>query len=421
MKAFALVDGNSFYCSCEKAFNPRLRNRPVVVLSNNDGCIIARSAEAKLIGIKMGEPWHHVKKRLGENAVEWFSSNYTLYADMSRRMFDVLCMFSPEVEPYSIDEMFLDLSGQGDDFEALGSRIRQKVLSVTKIPTCVGIGPSKAIAKLANKLAKSDAAMNGVCNMMLRETRERLYPQTPVSEIWGVGRASAEKLNNAGIKTVADFISAPDRAIRDELTVVGLRLQAELRGISCLPLTMIAPPKKGTAVTRSFAFLITDWWHMEEAISSFATRGAEKLRAEGLVASALSVFMRTNPHIPGQKYHGQRGKEIEPTADTFSLVQQAIDLARSIWRPHYKYMKAGIMLDGLMPASAAPHDLFPTRDPEQSRQLMAALDAINQRYGRNTLYLAASGMQRKWVTRAAKVSPRYTTEIRELMLSSVRI
>lgn len=418
MTIFALVDGNSFYCSCEKAFNPRLRNRPVVVLSNNDGCIIARSAEARAMGIKMGEPWFQVRQRLGQGAVDWFSSNYQLYADMSRRMYEVLETFSPFVEPYSIDEMFIDLSGFSQELDDLGYGIRSSVLKIAKIPTCVGIGQTKTIAKLANKIAKSDMSMNGVCDLTRPGIKQDIYNVTPAAEIWGIGRASAEKLERLGIQTIADFIAAPERVIRDELTVLGLRLQSELKGISCLPLSMITPPKKGMAVTRSFGKRITQWRDMEEAISTFASRGAEKLREQGQLASALTVFMRTNPREPHRRYTAHKTAEIESTSDTIALVSAAISLAKTIWRDGHKFMKAGIMLNGLDKSGTTPHDLFPSRNPVKSDNLMKAIDAINIRYGRNTARLAVLGIERQWQPIANNVSPRYTTDIRGVFTAS---
>jgi DNA polymerase V len=251
---YGLIDGNSFYCSCERAFSPRLRGRAVVVLSNNDGCAIARTAEAKAAGLKMGDPWHKVRHRPEVRAaeVEWFSSNYALYGDMSRRMYQVLAARVPRVEPYSIDEMFLDLDMPGDVL-ALAQSLRDDVRRIAKIPTCIGLGPTKTIAKLANRLAKNDTALGGICD--LRDARERAmrYAEVPVSEVWGIGRRMADRLRRLGIVSIADFIAFPAQDARDLLTVVGARVQAELRGTSCLPLAMLAPTKKGLAVTRSSA------------------------------------------------------------------------------------------------------------------------------------------------------------------------
>lgn len=413
---FGLIDGNSFYCSCERAFSPRLRGRAVVVLSNNDGCAIARTSEAKAAGIKMGDPWHMVKDRPVVRAadVEWLSSNYPLYGDMSRRMYQVLAARVPRVEPYSIDEMFLDLDVPGDIL-SLARDLRDAVRQIAKIPTCVGLGPTKTISKLANRLAKDAPELEGVCDLRDERDRRRTYEQTPIGGVWGIGRKTAEKLQAAGVVTIAHFLAMPAQDTRDMLTVVGARVQMELRGVSCLPLSMMAPARKGIAVTRSFGRPITAWPDVREACAWYATRAGEKLREHGLVAARMSVFLHTNPHGNEPWYSAQHGGRIEPTADTGALIGEALRMIQPLWRPGYRYIKAGVMLDDLRDAATEPAGLFPTRDPIRSKRLMAALDAVNGRYGRGALRPLATGIARPWSTRQARLTARYTTHAAEMM------
>jgi DNA polymerase V len=265
---FALIDGNSFYCSCERAFDPALRTAPLVVLSNNDGCVIARTHEAKALGLKMGDPWHIASKRPQYKSVISKSSNYELYGDMSRRMFEVLSSLCPRVEPYSIDEMFLDLRDFRGDRAAYAIHIRQIVRRVAKIPTCVGIGPTKTIAKLANAVAKGDPQGSGVCDFSEQAARAQAYPDLPVSAVWGLGAASVAKLKQARLESIADFVTAPDDQLRKLLHVTGLRTQKELQGISCVPFSLFAPAKKTLAVTRSFGQAVTRWDDMREAVAA---------------------------------------------------------------------------------------------------------------------------------------------------------
>lgn len=416
MPVFGLIDGNSFYCSAERAFAPDLRGIPLVVLSNNDGCTIARTSEAKALGIKMGEPWHLALRRPECESVEWRSSNYPLYGDMSRRMYEILTALVPQVEPYSIDEMFLDLTAMAvPDLVLFCRQIRDEVRRQAKIPTCVGIGPTKTIAKLANRLAKDDASMAGVCDLRDAGERTRRYADLPVSIVWGIGGKAVEKLAAASIVTIADFVTLDLRQLRDILTVTGARVQAELRGQSCMPLTLMPPTRQGIAVTRSFGHLVTSWQETHEAIAAFATRAAEKLRAQGLEARHLSVFAHTNPNNGDPWYSATRGAQIEATSDTMALVSEAVRLLRACWRPGYRYFKAGVMLDDLAPARRQG-GMFSTRDVVKSTKVMAALDAINGRYGQGMLRPASTGMIRTWAGRQAHHSPRYTTRLHEILV-----
>jgi DNA polymerase V len=411
---FGLVDGNSFYCSCERAFDPTLRGKPLVVLSNNDGCIIARTQEAKDFGLKMGEPWHIASKRPRLEPVIWMSSNYALYGDMSRRMYEVLSANAPAVEPYSIDEMFLDLAGVVDP-ASLAHDIRDRVRRIAKIPTCVGIGPTKTIAKLANKAAKSYRTGSGICDLSTEDARRAAYPGIAISDIWGVGPAATAKLGARGVSSVADFVAMPRDEVRGLLTVVGARTHAELLGISCMAFSETPPTRKSLAVTRSFGRAVIDRRELEQAIASYATRAAEKLRRHGLVATAMQVFVRTNEFNKDPKYFNQATFDIEPTSDTLALIKDALRAGRRLWRPGFRYAKAGVVLLDLARKTERPADLFPSVGGERRGRLMSAMDSVNMRYGRKTLTPACTGIQQGWSMKRQKLSPRYTTSFDEML------
>ena len=414
-RTFGLIDGNSFYCSCERAFAPRLRGRAVVVLSNNDGCAIARTTEVKGI-VRMDDPWHLARRRPEVRAarVEWLSSNYALYGDMSRRMYEVLATLVPRVEPYSVDEMFLDMDTPRDAAD-LARELRHAVRRIAKIPTCVGLGPTKTIAKLSNAVAKADPALDGVCDLRDERDRLRLYERTPVDEVWGIGGRTADKLKALGITTVARFVAMPPREVRSLLTVVGARVQAELQGVSCLPLSEAVPARKGLAVTCCFGRPVWRWAEMREACAHHAARAGEKLRAGGLVAGRMAVFLHTDPHRGGPWYSGQRAGRIELTDDAGALIGEAVRMLAPLWRDGLRYMKVGVLLDDLRDKATEPRSLFPTRDPARSAALMRAVDQVNSRYGRGTLRPLATGIARPWNTRAGRLTPRYTTHPDEIM------
>jgi DNA polymerase V len=413
---FALIDGNSFYCSCERAFDPRLRTVPVVVLSNNDGCVIARSHEARDLGIKMGEPYHLVRQRPGLGSVVWKSSNYVLYGDMSRRMYEVLAERVARVEPYSIDEMFLDFTDATGDLTALSVDIRAAVRKIAKIPTCVGIGPTKTLAKLANRVAKADRHGPGVFDLSSPETRARLFPSLDLADVWGIGGASLDKLARLGVTSVGHFTALKSDQVRELLTVTGQRTHAELLAIPCFEFSQTPPPKKSIAVTRSFGQAVTSWEGMREAVAAYATRAGEKLRRHGLQASAMQVFMHTNRFNGDPSYSNQVTLALEPTADSLALITSATRAARGLWRDGYRYSKAGIvLLDLYQPGHQTVADLFPSRDPAKSAALMVALDEVNKRYGRNTLRPGAVAASPAWGMRRSNLSPCYTTRASDLM------
>lgn len=412
---FALIDGNSFYCSCERAFAPNLRGIPLVVLSNNDGCVIARTNEAKDLGIKMGDPWHLINKRPELKLVQWRSSNYSLYGDMSRRVYEVLLDAVPQVEPYSIDEMFMDYRGLPGDLVAFSAGIRDTVRRVAKIPTCVGIGPTKTIAKLANKVAKKDRSGPGVCDLRTTEQRRVVYANLALDDVWGLGPASVAKLDHDGVRTVAAFVAMPPDVVRDRLTVTGLRTHAELRGIACAPMGGANVTRKSLAVTRSFGDTVKTWDDMEQAIAAYATRAAEKLRSHGLQAAAMQVFMNTNHFNKDPKYTGGLTVEVEPTSDSFALIATARRAAKAVWRDGFKYQKAGVVLIDLYRPAELPAQMFPSRDPAKSARLMQAMDMINAREGRGTIRPATVPHQPAWAGRQRHISPRYTTRLDEIL------
>ncbi|MBI1256535.1 MAG: DUF4113 domain-containing protein [Chloroflexi bacterium] len=414
---FALIDANSFYCSCERAFDPKLRPLPVAVLSNNDGCAIALTREAKDLGLKMGDPYHLVAKRPELKPIVWRSSNYALYGDMSRRIYETLLDLVPVVEPYSIDEMFLDLTGMPGNLAALCADIRKTVRQIAKIPCCVGIGPTKTIAKLANKQAKKDRTGPGVTDYSDAAIREAAYPVIPLGDVWGIGPASAAKLRAIGIETVGAFVALPQDRVRQILTVTGAKTHAELRGVICFPFNTAPATKKSLAVTRSFGKAVTTWPEMRDAIASYTARAGEKMRRHGLVATAMHVFMHTNRFNKDPRYANQATIVIEPTADSFALIASVVHAAERLWRDGYRYAKAGVVFVDLHRSNELPAQLLPSRDPQRSARLMTALDGLNGRFGRHTIRPGGTTQQSKWSMRRSRLSPAYTTRLTDLLIA----
>lgn len=411
----ALIDCNNFYVSCERAFDRKLEGVPVLVLSNNDGCAIARSEEVKALGVKMGEPAFKIRPLIEKHGVRVFSSNYVLYGDMSRRVNDVLNQFSPEVEIYSIDESFVDLSGfDHKDLWEYGQDMRATVRRWTGIPTCVGIAPTKTLAKLANAVAKKNPTFGAVCDLSDPVVRRAVLRAFQVKDVWGIGSATTRKLAGIGVTTAAGLRDLDLKLARQVGTVVLERTVAELRGVRCLELEHIAPTRKGMAVTRSFGHPVTELAGVLEAVATYATRAGEKLRAHGLVAGQLTAFLHTNPHKEGPRHHGARTTRLVPMSDDArELVAAARRCIEAAWRDGFAYTKAGVILDDLRRAEDAPHGLF-DRPREQSAALMAAMDTINARYGRHTVFPAGMGIERTWKQQAAHHSPRYTTRLSDL-------
>lgn len=424
MAVFALVDCNNFYASCEKLFDPRLVGKPVVVLSNNDGCVVARSAEAKALGVPMGAPWHQLRELAMREGIIAYSSNYALYADMSNRVVEVLGQFSANLEVYSIDESFLDLSGyHGLNLAGLhgyGAEIRRRVAQWLGLAVCVGIGTSKTLAKLANHCAKKGlAGWDGVCDFtgMAEAGLSSLFATIPVDEVWGVGRRISERLHEMGIETVRDLRDADAETIRARFSVVLERTVRELRGVSCLDLEEVAPPKQQIMSSRSFGQYVYDLDELREAVASYIAKAAEKLRAQDSLAGAVQVYIRTNPFKPKEPQY-QRAVTLplpEPTADTRVLSRFAIHILKGIYRPGYAYQKAGVMLTELQPRKLRQQSLFADEaGDERAQSVMKAMDRINAKWGRGTVRLSAEGLNKAWQMRRGRLSPAYTTSWRHL-------
>lgn len=418
-RSFALIDGNSFYCSCERVFDPKLKGRPVIVLSNNDGCAVARTSEAKALGIRMGAPMFTIRELCKREGVVVFSSNYTLYGDMSRRMNTVYQRFASDSEIYSIDESFLDLTpvapGQREE---LGRDLRATVSTWTGVPTCVGIGPTKTLAKLANRIAKSTPQLRGVCDLTSDEARREWLPLVALEDVWGIGPASQVKLGVHGCRTAADVASLDPKLARQTLTVVGERIIHELRGEPCIDLEAVAPTRKGCAVTRSFSGRVDCLETMQEAIAAHATRLGEKLRHHGLATDHVTVFFHTSPFDGGPSRSVSTTVDFpEASNDTLVLVRAAKWGARRIWKSGYRYAKAGLMTVDIIPLEVSQRALIGALDRQKSGRLMEALDACNRRHGRGVVFPAAAGVARQrkaWITKFDMRSPRYTTRLDEV-------
>lgn len=405
----ALVDCNSFYASCETVFRPDLIGKPVIVLSNNDGCVVARSTEAKALGIAMGVPLFQIKKLVDAHRVAVFSSNYTLYGDMSNRVVQVLGQFSPDLENYSIDESFLILP-PSEPF-SLGAEIKSRVKKWTGIPVSVGIARTKTLAKLANHLAKKQPT-----GVFLLEPTDPILEQIEVGEVWGIGSASAKKLNTAGIKTVAQLRDANDAWIQTTLSIVGLKLVYELRGIPCLQLEMVREPKKGMCVSRSFGSPVTTLPELQEAIATFAARIAEKLRAQNSLASVMSVFINTNYFRDEPQCHRHLSFRLPvPSAAGNELIHWTTLTAERLFCDGYRFKKAGVLVTEIVSDSARQQNLFYKPDSARDGRVSAVMDKINRDFGRRNIQYAAEGIKAEWAPRFDSRSPRYTTNWDELL------
>lgn len=419
MRAIALVDVNNFYVSCERVFNPALEGKPVVVLSNNDGCAVARSNEVKALGVKMGQPWFQLKDLARRHGIIAYSSNYALYADMSNRVMDILGQFSPAQEVYSIDECFLDVSDFGArNLADYGQRIRQRIRQWTGLPVCVGIGATKTLAKLANHIAKKNPQFNGVCDLnAMRDTeRDGWFERIEVGEIWGVGRKLSEQLRGLGLHTVQALRQAEPNLIRERFNVTLEKTVRELNGTVCLELEEIASPRQQIISSRSFGRYVTERPALEEAVSSYMSRAAEKLRRQGSAAGSVYVYIRTNPHREGKPQY-TRGMTIPlpvPSDDTLQLSKVATWAVRQLYRSGYEYQKAGVMLLALVPRAAAQQDLFNAAGEPRARARMQVLDGVNRKMGQHTLHLASEGIAQPWRMKAGNRSPAYTTQWEEL-------
>ena len=420
IRHIALIDVNNFYVSCERVFNPRLNGKPVVVLSNNDGCAVARSNEVKALGVAMGAPWFKLKDLARQHGIIALSSNYALYADMSNRVMSILREFSPDQEVYSIDESFLDLTGfQLRDLIQYGQQMRKRILKWTGLPVCVGIGATKTLAKLANHCAKKRPVFNGVCNFnaMNHQELDALLSEIEVGEIWGVGGRLAPRLQALGFNSVLDLKRANPEQLRQQFSVVMEKTIRELNGTVCIELEEIAPAKKQIMSSRSFGVPVRDYVSLAESITLYISRAAEKLRRQQSFAGSIYVFIRTSPFRPDDTFYSN-GLTIplpSPTDDSRQLASVALWGLRQIYKPNYNYAKAGVMLGELVPSQGVQRDLFSQiKANPRSAVLMSTMDNINRKMGKESIKLASEGFRRPWKMRQENKSPSYTTSWSDL-------
>jgi DNA polymerase V len=419
---YALVDCNNFYASCETLFRPDLRHKPVVVLSNNDGCVVARSAEAKALGIKMGVPVHHIQPQIRRYGITVFSSNYSLYGDISRRVMTTLEALAPGVDVYSIDEAFLDLTGidRVMTLEDFGRQMQRAVLQNVGLPVCVGIAPTRTLAKLANYAAKKFPTTGGVVDLTAPVRQRRLMAQVPVDEVWGVGRKLSAKLSNMGIDTALALADSDLATLRKQFSVVLERTARELNGIACLPWEEAPSAKQQIMCSRSFGQPLRALPDLEETVVNYAARVAEKLRAGGQYAGELMVFVRTNPFKAQSPQYSRSAsvRFITATRDSRVIAKEAVALLRSLYRRNFDYAKAGVMLSDLVDAAGLQDDLFDAggcamAGGGRSERLMAVMDEINRK-SRATVCMARQTGKGRYGMRRQHLSPRYTTDWSQL-------
>jgi len=405
------MDCNNFYASCERVFNPSLNGKPVVVLSNNDGCVIARSNEAKAFGIPMGAPAYQIRELVEKHGIALFSSNYTLYGDMSARVMSILSSLVPEIEVYSIDEAFVNLDGI-TDYQSLGTTIVNKVYKGTGIPVSLGIAPTRTLAKMANKFAKKYPAYNRVCCIDTEEKREKALRLFAIGDVWGIGRRQAAKLEKEGVKTAYDFTLLPVSWVRKYMTVVGERTWKELRGIPCITENVL--PRKQICTSRSFGQMVDNIEQMDEAVSTFASTCAKKLREQKGFAVSLLVFILTNrfrQDLP-QYWESVSIALPVPTDDTLEIVHYALSGLRKIFRTGYQYKKAGVIITEI--TYNIQHNLFDTVDRGKRERLMSAIDNINGKHG-HSVKLAVQGQGSDWKLKQEQLSKHYTTDLGDII------
>ena len=417
MRSIALIDVNNFYVSCERVFNPKLEDKPVVVLSNNDGCAISRSNEAKELGIKMGTPWFKLKEFAKQENVTALSSNYTLYLDMSHRVMTLLSKFSPDQEVYSVDESFLDLTSfKSKDLIKYGQQIKTKIKQWSGLPVSIGIGSTKTLSKLANHIAKKNPSFKGVCNLnvMDEDTLETWMSHFPVSDVWGVGRSLAPKLNQLGIISVLDLKHADPDYIRQQFSIVLEKTVRELNGVMCIELKDIEEPNKEIIVSRSFGRRVRDKQELIEAVTSYTSRAAERMRKQNSVATSLYIYIRTSPHNDKKQYaNGVNIPLFQPSDDTIVLTNAALLGLDYIYRDGFDYQKAGITLCNLTSKHKVQGNLF---SDTISNSRMRVMDSINQRW-KGKLKLGSEGITKEWEMKANFKSRNYTTNWDQLIIA----
>lgn len=415
---FGLIDCNNFYASCERVFQPQYEDKAIVILSNNDGCVIARSNEAKALGIPMGAPAFKFRREFKKYNIKVFSSNYPLYGDMSHRVMKILENYTPNVEIYSIDEAFLKFEGfEYFDLRETGLKIRKQVRQWTGIPVSIGIAPSKALAKIANKIAKKFAdKTNGIYFIDSDEKRLKALKWTAISDVWGVGIRHGKKLKSLGVKSALDFVNLPDSWVKKNLSILGLRLKRDLQGTPTIQLEETAPAKKSIATTRSFKSTLTTFSDLEERITTYTLLGAEKLRKQRSCASAIYIFVRSNPFQKEAEQYRNGCTVTLPYATDSSLIlnQYALKGLKNIFKSDIEYKKAGILLLGLTPSTSRQMSLFEKNNPKHS-VLMETLDKIHRRFGPHRMKLASQDLKQTWKMRRDHLSNRFTTEIDEVI------
>jgi len=421
---FALVDCASFYVSCQRVFAAALHNKPTIVLSNNDGCIVALDSRAKDLGLKRGQPFFKHQEVIRRHDVQVFSSNYSLYQEMSARVMAVLAEFSSMLEVYSIDEAFLDLSYlEIDDLTEFGRAIKERVRQYTGIPVRVAFASTKCLTKIACELVKNDSRYGDVLDLtaFTREQLDEALASVSIEDVWGIGPKYACFLSNYGVDTARDLRDADERWIRKCLTVVGARIQIELRGTSCIPLEMKRPPKQNIICSKSFGKEIATWQEMVEAVCCYTARAAEKLREQDSLAARITIFLRTNAfHEDAPQYSNSFTIDLpHPTAFTPELFKHALKALHAIYKKGYSYKKAGVELSKITPMPVVQPDLFgevSLTEHDRQARYMFIVDALNRIYGRDTLFFAVQGVARNWKMRQAMLSSRYTTRWGELVL-----
>jgi DNA polymerase V len=414
---YGLLDCNNFYASCERVFNPSLNGKPIVVLSNNDGCVIARSSEAKLLGIPMGEPAYKLKELIETNQVNVFSSNYVLYGDMSHRVMNTIAALAPEIEIYSIDEAFLLLEGfENIDLKTYGENVVRTVTRNTGIPVSLGIAPTKTLAKVANKFAKKYKDYNSACVIDSEEKREKALKLTEIGDVWGIGRQYSKKLQYYSVNTAWDFTLRSKSWVRHTMGVVGERTWLELRGTPCFE--METPKnKKSICTSRSFGERLTELAPISEAVANFAASCAEKLRKQHSYGCVMTVFIHTNPHATNlPQYYNQAVLQLSvPTNDTAEMIHVALRGLKAIFKEGYRYKKAGVIVSEIIPERPLQGDLFDTRNREKYNKVMQVMDSLNESYGKQKVKIASQGFDRKWKLKNEKLSPCYTTNLGDVM------
>nr|WP_298929848.1 Y-family DNA polymerase [uncultured Allomuricauda sp.] len=414
---FALVDCNNFYASCERAFQPKFNNTPIAILSNNDGCFISRSDEAKKLGLPMAAPAFKYRKFCEDNGIKVFSSNYPLYGDMSTRVMNILGTFTPDIEVYSVDEAFLKFDGfENYDFDTYGKEIQRTVQKCTGIPISIGMAPTKALAKVANKIAKKfRSKTGGVFVIQSDEGRIKALQWTKIESVWGVGHGNLKRLQSKNVKTAFDFIQLSDDWVKKQMAIIGLRLKKDLEGIATLDLDDDTRDKKAIATTRSFEYTYDDIENIKERVSTFATSCAEKLRTQNSSCNHIVVFLRSNRHKKNEPQ--DRGSVIItlPYATDSSLIisNYAVEAVTSIYKPGIKYKRAGVIVSGLVPTNERQLDLFLAENPKHHK-IMKVMDNVNDKYGYK-IKIANQDLKRTWKMRQEHLSPKYTTNINDII------